>query len=79
MCEHTLSPPAITNTRENGGEHDVGTSLKLSKDVREKLAALEALSEKAENGDKEARRALRRAVRESSPRLRTSASVAGGH
>ena len=42
--------------------------------TEEKLAELQALSEKAEAGDKEARLELRRAVRESSPEIVAEAS-----
>ena len=51
--------------------------LELSKDVQDKLAALQALSEKAENGDKEARKELRRALRESAPEIVLQASDIG--
>jgi hypothetical protein len=40
-------------------------ALELSKDAKDRLAELRALSDKAENGDKGARRELRKAVRES--------------
>ena len=55
--------------------------LELPKDVQEKLAVLRALSEKAENGDKEARKELRRALRESAPEVISRASDIGrrGH
>ncbi len=48
--------------------------LELPKDVQEKLAVLRALSERAENGDKEARKELRRALRESAPEIVIRAS-----
>ena len=51
--------------------------LELSKDVQEKLAVLRALSERAENGDKEARKELRRALRESAPEIVIRASDIG--
>jgi hypothetical protein len=51
--------------------------LELSKDVQDKLAVLQALSEKAENGDKEARKELRRALRESAPQIVARASDIG--
>jgi len=51
--------------------------LELPKDVQEKLAVLRALSEKAENGDKEARKELRRALRESAPEVIFRASDIG--
>ena len=44
-------------------------ALELAGGTEEKLAELQALSEKAEAGDKEARLELRRAVRESSPEI----------
>jgi hypothetical protein len=45
------------------------TTLELSKDVKKELATLRTLSEKVENGDKGARKKLRKAVRESSPEV----------
>lgn len=45
------------------------TALELSGDVKERIRELRALSDKAEGGDKEARRELRRAVRESAPEV----------
>jgi hypothetical protein len=44
----------------------VGAALELSADVRERLTELNILSEKAQAGDKAARRELRKAVRSSS-------------
>jgi hypothetical protein len=52
-------------------------NLELPKDVQEKLAVLRALSEKAENGDKSARKELRKALRESSPQVICRASDIG--
>jgi ElaB/YqjD/DUF883 family membrane-anchored ribosome-binding protein len=52
----------------------VSAALELSKDTREKLAALRSLSEKVEAGDKSARKELRKAVRESSPEVVAQAS-----
>src|SRR5215210_7611789 len=49
-------------------------ALKLSKDVKNRLAELEALSAKAKDGDKEAKRELRKALRESSPEIVARAS-----
>ena len=49
-------------------------ALELSEDVKEKLAELRALSERAEDGDKEARRELRRTIRASSPEIVARAS-----
>ena len=49
-------------------------ALKLSKDVKDRLAELEALSDKARDGDKEAMRELRQALRESSPEIVARAS-----
>jgi hypothetical protein len=51
--------------------------LELPKDVQDKLAVLRALSEKAENGDEEARKELRRALRESAPEIVLQASDIG--
>jgi hypothetical protein len=48
--------------------------LELSEDARGRLTELRALSEKAEAGDKEARKELRRLVRESSPEVIAEAS-----
>jgi hypothetical protein len=55
----------------------VSAAFELSKDVKERLSILEALSEKAEAGDKAARRELREAVRESAPEVISSASDFG--
>ena len=55
----------------------MSTALELSKDAKERLSALEALSEKAEMGDKSARRELRKALRESSPEVISRASDIG--
>jgi hypothetical protein len=55
----------------------VSTTLELSKDTKEKLAALRTLSEKAEGGDKKARKELRKAVRESAPEVTSRASDVG--
>src|SRR5215212_650074 len=63
-----------TNTKASGGEN---VDLELPKDVQDKLAVLQALSEKAENGDKEARKELRRALRESAPQIVLRASDIG--
>jgi hypothetical protein len=51
--------------------------LELPKDVQDKLAVLQALSERAENGDKEARKELRKALRESAPEIVVRASDIG--
>lgn len=48
--------------------------LELPKDVSERLEELEKLSKKAEGGDKEARRELRRAVKRSAPEVIDRAS-----
>ena len=50
------------------------TALELTKDVREQLVELRALSDKAESGDKGARRELRKALQESSPEIVARAS-----
>jgi hypothetical protein len=47
----------------------VSAQLELTDGARERIEELQALSEKAEKGDKEARRELRRAVRESAPEV----------
>ena len=49
-------------------------ALELPKDVSERLEELKKLSEKAESGDKEARRELRQAVRSSAPEVIARAS-----
>jgi hypothetical protein len=59
--------PGVANARENGAENANTTAPELAKDAKERLKALEALSEKAEGGGKSARRELRKAVRESAP------------
>jgi hypothetical protein len=51
--------------------------LELPKDMQDKLAVLQAFSEKVENGDKEARKELRRALRESAPQIVLQASDIG--
>ena len=55
----------------------MNTTLELQKDVKERLSALEVLSEKAEGGDKSARKELRKAVRESAPEVISWASDIG--
>ena len=52
-------------------------ALELPQDVKERLADLEALSERAQAGDKGARKELRKAVRESAPELISRASDIG--
>jgi histone H3/H4 len=52
----------------------VKQALELPPDVQERLAELRILSEAAEKGDKEARRELRKALRESSPEVVAKAS-----
>jgi hypothetical protein len=47
----------------------VSAHLELTDGARARIRELEALSEKAEGGDKEARRELRRAVKESAPEV----------
>jgi len=51
--------------------------LELSNDVKHRLGELRTLSDKAENGDKEARKELRRAIRESAPEAISRASDIG--
>jgi hypothetical protein len=48
--------------------------LEMSEDARDRLTELKVLSEKAEGGDKEARRELRRLLRVSSPEVIAEAS-----
>jgi hypothetical protein len=48
---------------------EASATLELTGGVQERVRELRALSEKAEGGDKEARRELRRAVRESTPEV----------
>ncbi len=50
------------------------TPLELSEDAKERLKALEALSERVEAGDKSVRKKLRKAVRESAPEVISQAS-----
>jgi hypothetical protein len=52
----------------------VSTARELPDETKHRLKELEALSQKAENGDKQARRELRRAVRESTPDVVAEAS-----
>ena len=52
-------------------------ALELSEETRDRLAELRAVSEKAEAGDKEARKELRRLVRSSSPEVIGRASDIG--
>jgi hypothetical protein len=53
----------------------VGTTLEMQqKKTKGRLEELRALSQKAENGNPEARRELKRAVRESSPEIVVEAS-----
>jgi hypothetical protein len=47
----------------------VPATLELTNDARARIQELKALSEKAENGDQDARRELRRAVKESAPEV----------
>ena len=49
-------------------------ALELSKNMKKRLAQLQALSDRVQDGDKAARRELRRAVRESSPEVVAEAS-----
>jgi len=53
------------------------TALELSKDAKERLKTLQALSEKVEAGDKSAKSELRKAVRESAPEVICRASDIG--
>jgi hypothetical protein len=52
----------------------VDLALGLPNGVKDRLAELEALSDKARDGDKEAMRELRQALRESSPEIVARAS-----
>ncbi len=47
----------------------MGATLELEGDTRERIRVLRALSKRAEGGDEEARKELRRAVRESAPEV----------
>jgi hypothetical protein len=51
--------------------------LELSKDAKQRIKTLQALSEKVEGGDKGARKELRKAVRESAPEVICRASDIG--
>jgi hypothetical protein len=51
--------------------------LELPQDVKDRLGELRTLSEKAENGDKSARKELRKALRESAPEVVYRASDIG--
>jgi len=53
------------------------TTLELSKEAKEKLKALEALSERVAAGDKSARKELRKALRASAPEVICQASDIG--
>ena len=52
--------------------------LELPKDVQDRLGELQSLSERVENGDKSARKELRKEVRESAPEVIFRASDVGG-
>ena len=56
-----------------------GALFELPEDVKKKLGELKALSDKAKGGDKDARRELRKAVRESSPEVIAQASSFAQH
>ncbi len=60
----------------NGGDN-VNTAPELSEKTKAKLSELRALSARAEGGDKEARKELRRVLRESSPDVVARASDFG--
>jgi hypothetical protein len=55
-----------TGIKESG---DVGAKLELTDGARARIQELEALSERAEEGDVEAKRELRRAVKDSAPEV----------
>src|SRR5215207_2618745 len=61
------------DTRGNGGE-SVSNKLELSNETKAKLRELRILSDKAEAGEKGARRELRRAIRNSTPEVVAKAS-----
>jgi hypothetical protein len=61
------------DTRGNGGE-SVSKELELSNETKAKLRELRILSDKAEAGEKGARRELRRAIRNSTPEVVAKAS-----
>jgi hypothetical protein len=60
-----------------GGVLQLPEDVQLSIDVRERLEELRNLSKKVQGGDKDARRELKRAVRESSPAVIARASDIG--
>jgi hypothetical protein len=62
---------ATANAKEST---DVPGALEMSEDARARLTELRALSEKAQAGDREARKELRRLVRASSPEVIAEAS-----
>src|SRR5829696_7694921 len=61
------------DTKGSGGA-SVSTDLELSSETKAKLNELRILSEKAEAGEKGARRELRRAIRSSTPEVVVRAS-----
>jgi len=63
---------AFINDEENGGGYV--KDLELSKDAKDRLAKLEELSDRVANGDKKARRELRRLLRESGSEVVREAS-----
>jgi hypothetical protein len=62
------------NIKASGGEN---VELELPKDVKDRLGKLKTLSERAEDGDKSARKELRKALRESAPEVICRASDIG--
>jgi hypothetical protein len=70
-------PVDIDAIKDIGGK-DVTRALELPNDVSERLEELQDLSKKAESGDKEARRELRRAVKRSAPEVIARASDIAG-
>jgi hypothetical protein len=63
----------IVDTKENGGA-SVSKDLELSNETKAKLREIRILSDKAEAGEKGARRELRRAIRNSTPEVVAKAS-----
>jgi len=72
--EHICSLAVFINIKDSGGEN---VDLELPKDVTDRLGELRTLSERVENGDKSARKELRKALRESAPEVISRVSDIG--
>jgi len=70
---HLLASGCHHHKASGGGNVD----LELPKDVKDRLVELRTLSQRVEDGDKEARRELRKVVRESTPEVISRASDIG--